>query len=211
MAWAATNGQRVVCVTATRGEAGSQDELRWPSHQLGQVRTKEMADALNCYGITEHHWLDYPDGGCAQLDEAEPVGRIAELIEQIRPDTVLTFGSEGITGHTDHQAVCRWTHQALKQTGHGAIVLHPVIAEEQFKSHYKIVDEKINMFFAIDEPPTKPAKDCDVCIDLPEDILHRKHEAISKMPSQTAVMLDAFDKEFLEGMLSTECLVRCRA
>ncbi|MDT4997130.1 MAG: mycothiol S-conjugate amidase, partial [Pseudonocardiales bacterium] len=89
MARAVRNGSRVVCVTATRGELGSPDEARWPSGQpLAAVRTKEMDAALAVLGVTEHHWLDYPDGGCADVDQAEAVRRVTELMADVRPDTV---------------------------------------------------------------------------------------------------------------------------
>ena len=39
MATAVKNGQQVICVTATRGEAGVQDHLRWPAHKLAEDRT----------------------------------------------------------------------------------------------------------------------------------------------------------------------------
>lgn len=43
MARAAAAGDRVVCITATRGENGSPDEDRWPSGAaLAAVRTCEM-------------------------------------------------------------------------------------------------------------------------------------------------------------------------
>ena len=41
MAAAAAAGDRVVDVTATRGEGGSMDEERWPPATMGQVRTAE--------------------------------------------------------------------------------------------------------------------------------------------------------------------------
>ena len=68
---------RVVCITATRGELGSPDEERWPSGApLAAVRTAELRSALAILGVTEHHWLDYPDGGCADVDQDEAVRRI---------------------------------------------------------------------------------------------------------------------------------------
>ena len=106
MARAVRNGSRVVCVTATRGELGSPDEQRWPSGKpLADVRTKELEAALAVLGVTEHHWLDYPDGGCAAVDQDEAIGRVAELMAEVRPDTVLTFGPDGMTGHDDHISV----------------------------------------------------------------------------------------------------------
>lgn len=41
MAAAVKNGQKVVIVTATRGEAGVQDETRWPAAQLGEIRSQK--------------------------------------------------------------------------------------------------------------------------------------------------------------------------
>src|SRR3954449_1481005 len=47
MADAIRRGNRVVCVTATRGELGSTDEERWPpGPALAEVRTQELMAAL---------------------------------------------------------------------------------------------------------------------------------------------------------------------
>src|SRR4249919_3313526 len=82
-------GQRVVCVTATRGELGSPDPERWPPGEvLAAVRTAELERALEHLGVTEHHWLDYPDGGCAEVDESEAVGRLRALLQDVRPEHV---------------------------------------------------------------------------------------------------------------------------
>src|SRR5207237_1041407 len=77
MAAAVRQGNRVVCVTATRGELGSTDEQRWPpGPALAEVRTKELAESLAELGVSEHVWLDYPDGRCADADGGEAAARI---------------------------------------------------------------------------------------------------------------------------------------
>src|SRR3954469_13962289 len=125
MARAVANGSRVVCVTATRGELGSPDEQRWPSGApLAAVRTKEMDAALAVLGVTEHHWLDYPDGGCAEVDQGEATRRITELMADVKPDTVLTFGPDGMTGHDDHISASRWTTEAFGQVAKDGATLH---------------------------------------------------------------------------------------
>lgn len=68
LAAAVNNGQTVACITATRGEAGVQDEARWPAEQLGDIREKELKAALKELGITNHHMLHYADGECAAVD-----------------------------------------------------------------------------------------------------------------------------------------------
>ena len=96
MADAARKGQRVVCVTATRGEKGSLDEERWPLETLGVVRQAELERCMAILGIDDHRWLDYVDGELESVATAEGVGRVAELLDGVGPDTVLTFGPEGM-------------------------------------------------------------------------------------------------------------------
>ena len=61
-------GHRVVCVTATRGEAADPDATPDERAALAEVRTRELAAALALLGVTEHHWLDHPDGCLADAD-----------------------------------------------------------------------------------------------------------------------------------------------
>ena len=58
MADAVRRGNRVVCVTATRGEAGSQDPDRWRSEEMPRSRERALAACLRTLGVTEHRWLD---------------------------------------------------------------------------------------------------------------------------------------------------------
>ena len=43
------------------------DPVRWPPERLAEIREAEMAACLAVLGVTEHHWLGYPDGGCAAV------------------------------------------------------------------------------------------------------------------------------------------------
>src|SRR6478735_6520181 len=50
-------GNRVVCVTATLGELGTDDPIHWPPHRLGAVRRHELRASLAALDVTEHHSL----------------------------------------------------------------------------------------------------------------------------------------------------------
>lgn len=113
MAHAVAEGRRVVCVTATRGEAGFSDDDPRSTGERMAVRERELADSLAIVGVTEHHWLGYGDGRCDEVEDAQAVEVIAALIDDVRPDTVLTFGPDGSTGHLDHLAAFRWTTKAF--------------------------------------------------------------------------------------------------
>lgn len=118
MRLALANGQRVVCVTATAGEHGTDDPSTWPPDVLGAERRRELADSFAALGAglrtgVEHHWLDHADGRCADAVLERAVEPIDELVEVVRPDTVLTFGPDGLTGHSDHRAVAGWVSAVL--------------------------------------------------------------------------------------------------
>ena len=102
-------GGRVVVATATRGELGTSDPEAWPPDRLAQVREQELLESLAVIDVTEHEWLGHSDGSLPQVPHASGVGQVASLLDRYRPDTVVTFGPDGFTGHPDHRAVSRWT------------------------------------------------------------------------------------------------------
>ena len=56
-------------------------------------------------GLTETRCLDHPDGGLAQIDGPSLVRVASELLSELDPDVVITFGPDGFSGHPDHIAV----------------------------------------------------------------------------------------------------------
>src|SRR5947209_18653369 len=61
MAAAVEAGNRVVCVTATRGEHGTYDPESWPPERLARARERELLASLGAIGVREHDWLPYHD------------------------------------------------------------------------------------------------------------------------------------------------------
>ena len=108
-------GNRAVCITATHGEAGFPDDDPRSLAERAAVRELELDACLDVLGVTEHEWMPYPDGACDRIPDAEPVERLCELIEEVRPDSVLTFSPDGQTGHVDHIAASRWTTLACRR------------------------------------------------------------------------------------------------
>ena len=112
---AGQNGQKIGVVTATRGEGGeTSDEARMPKSKLAEIRTVELAKALSKIAEIEHTWLDYKDGKMADADQQKAVKEIALIINEFKPDTILTFEENGITGHEDHKAIHRWAVAAAE-------------------------------------------------------------------------------------------------
>lgn len=205
MCAAIQNGQTVVCVTATRGEAGIQDESRWPGRRLGAIREAELKTAYKLVGLQHHYFLDYPDGHCAEVDDSQAVQRLVSLIETYQPDSIMTFGSDGMTGHPDHQAISRWAGLACEKTGNKAKLYHSILTRDQLEA-IRPIDERFNFFFNVDKPKTCDDQDCVVRFELDDDLFECKLSCLRAMPSQyEAVMLEFGDS--LRPSLGAEAFI----
>ena len=205
MANAVRNGQRVVCVTATRGERGSTDESRWPNGpELAAVRTQELAAALAIFGVTEHEYFDYPDGGCADIDPDQAVARLRAVIDEVRPDTVLTFGPDGGTVHPDHSAVSRWVSAAT--AGTSIRVLHTVTTPEWQATVDELVPRELVMM-EDKEPVNVPAAECDLYVEIGGADLEQKYRAMLCMESQIGPLLALGGIETYHALLHEEAFV----
>ena len=142
MASAVRNGQRVLSVTATRGEEGSQDHDRWPPKNIPRVREAELIASLAALGVGPPVFLAYRDGACATVDEEEAVERLRPIFQTHQPDTVLTFGPDGQTGHPDHIAVCAWTTTAFQRYAKpGARLYYAVMSTEWTERFPEVMDD----------------------------------------------------------------------
>lgn len=205
MARAVRDGSRVVCVTATRGELGSTDPDRWPpGPELAEVRTAELAASLAELGVTEHIWLDYADGGCASADQDEAVRRVRAIAEGVGPDTVLTFGPDGMTGHGDHMAVSRWVTAAVAGTD---ARVHYATNTPGWLAQYRGRLDELGVYMGA-EPPCTPLGDLSLHVQLEGDLLDAKLRAIRRQESQIAPLLAALGEDFLREGLAEEAFRR---
>lgn len=202
MAIAVRGGQRVVCVTATRGELGSTDQSRWPNGAgLAAVRTGELAASLAVLGVSEHYWLDYPDGGCDAVDQDQAIARLREIVDRVRPDTVLTFGPDGATYHPDHMAVSRWASAAV--AGTTTRVLHQAATPEWQADLYSVVPPELVMM-ADREPLAIPAAQCALYLHLEGELLDLKLRAMRCQESQVGPLLSLAGPDRYRALLAEE-------
>jgi N-acetyl-1-D-myo-inositol-2-amino-2-deoxy-alpha-D-glucopyranoside deacetylase len=124
MAKYAAEGADVTLVTCTLGELGEVippelAHLAWDADGgLGQHRIGELADACKLLGVTDHRFLggagrwrdsgmmDSPSNdwaGCFwQADVDEAAGLLLEIIQEVRPQVIVTYDARGFYGHPDH-------------------------------------------------------------------------------------------------------------
>lgn len=99
------SGGHVTVVSATRGELGGDP----PGRALGRRRERELVAAMAALGVGDVRVLDHADGSCADADPRAAADELESIVRCVRPDTIVTFGPDGITGHPDHVAVGHWT------------------------------------------------------------------------------------------------------
>jgi LmbE family N-acetylglucosaminyl deacetylase len=206
MAAAADNGQRVVCVSATAGERGTSDPVAWPPERLGRTRRWEAAAAMAVLGVTDHRFLDYPDGGMAALDPAAPVERITALLTEVQPDTVLTFGPDGGTFHPDHQTISAWVGAAWDRAGRPGRLLHATMTAGhllKWSERY----ERWQVFMTDERPVGVQDEDLALDVHVTGELLDRKIAALVAMHTQIAPSVELLGMDDFRDLNTHEYFV----
>ena len=183
MGVAREQGQRVVCVSATAGEHGTTDPDTWPPERLGRVRREESAAAMRILGIDDHRWLGFEDGTLAGIDPEIGVAQVAELLDEVEPDTVLTFGADGMTFHPDHMAIHAWVTEAWRRRGRRSRVLCATVEAGTYQ-RLRDVLETWGVYMSDERPVGVPAHELALHLPLEGAALDRKLAALQAMPSQ---------------------------
>lgn len=203
MALARDAGQRVVVATATRGEAGTPDPQLWPPRRLGRLREHEVHASLAALGVTEHHFLSYVDGTLTEQDEREAVGRVAAIMVAVQPDTIVTFGPEGMTGHPDHRRVSAWTTAARDLAAPSARLLYATTSDA-FVDRWQHLNERFDIYLEPGLPLRMSPDQIALEINLDGALADRKLVALRAQASQTIGLIAAMGEPTYRAWTSTE-------
>jgi LmbE family N-acetylglucosaminyl deacetylase len=204
MATAAARAQRVVCITATAGELGTSDRHPDPA-ALAPRRRRELAAALTTLGVREHVVLGLPDGGCADIGDSAPIGRLRRTMDWFGVDTVVTFGPQGATGHPDHRAVSRWVDLAVHDSSRHIRVLHAVTTPRDQQDN---VDVYRHLGLDTGQPlDVVPDDEVAVEVVLDAHALARKLGALRAHESQTAGVFEVIGHQRMAEWLRVERFV----
>ncbi len=120
MAKMASEGHRVILVTATRGELGIMPEGMLKDGQtVAEHRERELEAACRSLGVARGEYLEYKDSGMAgepsnddpecfwQADLEEASRRLASILEEEQADVLTAYDEHGGYGHPDHIQVHR--------------------------------------------------------------------------------------------------------
>ncbi|MGZ5288791.1 MAG: PIG-L deacetylase family protein [Actinomycetota bacterium] len=197
-------GNRVVDVTATRGEGGSMDEERWPPETMADVRSVELMQSLEVLGVSEHRFLEGPVDidMDAPLDESG-AAQVIEIMAEVQPDTVLTFGPDGMTGHVGHMSVSRWATEAFHAVAKPGAQLHYATMTPWYVEEFAEIFEPLNIFRP-GTPPVTPPDQLSIDLALQSDLLERKWSSIMQHISQVQYIFDAVGEDTFKREMAHE-------
>lgn len=181
-------GRRVVVVTATRGEHGTADPKTWPPHRLAPVRERELSASLAAVGVDEHHWLPYRDGTLADMDTEVGAAVVAHVVAEVRPEVVVTFGPDGMTGHPDHRAISAWVSRACRQISAPPRTWQATLTPD-FHRRWGHLNDEVGVWLDASSVPSTPRHQLAWSLPRSRALGRKKFAALRAHVSQTAPLM----------------------
>ena len=169
--WTA-GGARVTYCLLTRGDKGSDDPATDPD-VLARTREGEQRNAAAILGVTEVLFLHHKDG--TLQPDMELRKDIVRVIRQVKPDRVVTSGTEVLSGdgvnHPDHRAAGQATLAAIYPASGSGMYFPELLSPEGLAPH------------KVTEIYVAQTKDSNLTIDVTE-FLPKKIAALLEHKSQ---------------------------
>ncbi|WP_410587697.1 N-acetyl-1-D-myo-inositol-2-amino-2-deoxy-alpha-D-glucopyranoside deacetylase [Amycolatopsis sp. lyj-23] len=188
----AAEGAEVTVVTCTLGEEGEVmpelaelEGLRaHTADQLGGYRVTELKAACAALGLSRHRYLGglgrWRDSGMAGTPSAahpraftggsadEQAAQLAEILDEVRPQVVVTYDAFGGYGHPDHVRAHEITMAAAPRAGSVQRVFHTVASRDAVRAGLAALREGERRYRvpADDELPTTPDEEITTVLDV---------------------------------------------
>lgn len=91
----------LICVT--NGDAAGRTNAE--KEAIGEVRKEELRKSASVIGAKDVFFLEYRDGELSNNLYHKLAGEIQKKLEEFRPETIVTFEPNGVSGHIDHITV----------------------------------------------------------------------------------------------------------
>lgn len=92
----------VYLLCATKGEVGKSSGQ---TKKLGEERAKELRRSAKILGVKKVYFLGFIDGTLSNNLYHKLASRIKKYLEKLKPQTLITFEPQGVSGHIDHITV----------------------------------------------------------------------------------------------------------
>lgn len=192
MARTAGEGGRVTLLTLTDGEAGFPEDDPRPADDRARQRRRELTRAMARIGVTDVRFVGLPDGRIAERGGEALVETIRQTMLDVRPNVVVTFGPDGITGHDDHVhnwwAVTRaWAETRIGDLWYAA-------KTQTWLDEWRQVHDELGIWMTGEPEGTNP-EDVILDLDLDGPELERKRAVLGEHRSQTVAAVAALGED----------------
>ncbi|MFI6031242.1 N-acetyl-1-D-myo-inositol-2-amino-2-deoxy-alpha-D-glucopyranoside deacetylase [Amycolatopsis magusensis] len=229
----AADGTEVTVVTCTLGEEGEiiPPELAqlgsWAGDQLGGYRSGELAAACAALGVSRHHYLGgigrWRDSGMAGTPSAEhprafvrglieeQAAQLRTLLDEVRPQVVVSYDDFGGYGHPDHIRAHEVTMAAVTGAESVVRVFHTVASAGDTSRGLALLRNREGVPFRVpadSELPATPDEVITTRVDVSGQ-LAKKVTALRAHATQVHVGEGVFalSNNIAQPLATTECFV----
>ena len=122
-------------------------------------------------------------------------------MEGVQPDTVLTFGPDGMTGHADHKPSAGGRPRPRGTWRRRAPCWPTRRTRPEWLAEFREPLDRLNVFMGA-EPPCTPGDEQLVSYVLDGELLETKLDAIRSMTSQVEPLIAGLGEDFFRGAWS---------
>lgn len=179
----------VYCLV-TSGEAGGED-ASISRLEMAEIREREQTAAAKTVGVTELHFLGFPDGAVEPTLELRAA--ISRIIRMVKPDRVVTQSPERnydrvYSSHPDHLATGEATFCAVYPDSRNQFAHTHLLADEGLEPH------TVPEFWLIGGPDANHHIDTTDTIETKIEAL-LCHESQIKKPEEMAERIAEWGRE----------------
>lgn len=198
-------GGHVTVVALSDGEAGFPADDPRGSAERRAHRRRELRSAMAAIGVTDVRFLGLADGGVADAPADRVAARIADIMWEVRPDVVATFGPDGVTGHPDHVACWSLATRAWLDVGEGE--LWYAAKTVSWLDRWRSLHDRLGIWMT-DEPTGVDDSAAEHVVDLAPGEIDRKRSVLAGHHSQTGPVADAMGEPAYREWIAQETFRR---
>ncbi len=187
IAYFADKGAQITLVCITNGASFGKEKL-------AEIRKRELLNSANILGIKDVVFLGFQDGDLNNNNYHLVTEKLKKILERIKPDTLLTYYLDGVSGHLDHVAVsleCSYLFERLRY-------IKNILYFCNSKGEKKLVGKNYFIYF----PEGHDKKDADWVLDVGEYFDKKKRAMLAhKSQRGDAIWLLTFLRKYLKEEL----------
>lgn len=178
----------IICIT--KGDAG-ENHHHDKTTPLETLRKQELLASSKIVGVKQVFFLGYPDGELNNNSYHVVAADVQKILDDLRPELLLTFEHRGVSGHLDHVAAAMITSYLYEKLSYVKEVMFYALRKDQ-------VTHPPGEYF-IFFPRGYDSDSLTLCNDV-SSVIDVKRKAISQHISQSHDM-----KHILARLRTIEC------